>query len=75
MRETHTMRPVHSDLSDLNASARRCTNAVERMTPVTKCLPRKNTMDGMRMYLVRFDTEGNETADKIRDEETCAQLT
>ena len=58
----HTIRPVHSDLSDLKASANRCTNAVERMTPVPKCFPRKNTRFGMRMYLTRFDSEGNETA-------------
>ena len=58
----HTIRPVHSDLSDLKASAKRCTNAVERMTPVPKCFPRKNTRFGMRMYFTRFDSEGNETA-------------
>ena len=51
------MRPVHSELRDLKASGRRWTKAVERMTPVPKCLPRKKTMGGMRMYLTRFETE------------------
>ena len=54
----HTMSPVQSPildisrtrwlLSDLKESWRRWTNAVDKMTPVPKCLPTKNNTRGSR---------------------------
>lgn len=54
--------PVHCESRASKASGSKCTNAVERMTPVPKCLPRKNTIDGTRTYLIRFESDGKETA-------------
>lgn len=61
-RDSRTMSPVHLEWSELKASGSRWTKAVERMTPVPKCLPRKKTTDGIRRYLTRFDSEGKDTA-------------
>ena len=58
-RKTHTISPAQSPTfhssfmtgfcSALNASCKRCTNAVERITPVPKCFPMKKTTLGTRM--------------------------
>ncbi len=56
------MRPVHLVCNDENASGKRWTNAVHKMTPVPKCLPTKNTMGGTRSLFTRLATEGKETA-------------
>lgn len=73
------MKPVQRDCSCLKASGSRCTKAVERMTPVPKCLPRKKTIGGMRRNLARFERAGNETAagacEADLGERACAEKT
>ena len=56
------MNPVHFELSALNESGSKWTNAVDRMTPVPKCLPMKKTREGMRRNRARFEIAGNDTA-------------
>lgn len=74
--DTHIIRPVHFPIfpylistaglrSDLKASSRRCKNAVARMTPVPKCFPTKNKIDGMWRNGIFFDKVGNDTASRL----------
>ena len=48
--------------SALNASCRRCANAVARMTPVPKCFPTKKSTLGTRTARNAAVSVGNETA-------------
>ena len=69
---THTIIPAQSPTFHLsftigfwralNASCSRCTKAVERMTPVPKCLPMKKRMLGTRIERKVAVMVGNETA-------------
>lgn len=53
-------------LSDLKASWRRWTNAVDRITPVPKCFPMKNKMRGIETRVVWVEMYGNDTAIRPR---------
>ena len=74
--QTHTIIPAQSPTRHclltsgscraLNASCRRCTNAVERMTPVPKCFPMKKRILGTRIERNVEVTVGNETANGRR---------
>ncbi len=51
---------------DVKASPNRWMNAVARITPVPKCFPMKNRIDGIRKKGICCETMGNDTAAHVQ---------